>query len=193
MTAQKKRSQIAGLPEESHTRPTRIGPAARSRAFDTGTWKSIQSNEAILEFELEVRPRLARMASESRFALMGLHWSAYRALIVRTYREERTRFDTASVPLPILVKYASELAAYRKALDSAWMLLENEPTRRAHRDWLIGPVDIADSADMYVRRAACAVDRGDRRSASDSLLRVLELDPGNSDARVLGARLRERQ
>jgi hypothetical protein len=191
MTSEKEPSRSGATSTESRTRPVRIGPAAQARAYDTDAWKSVDTESAIMQFELEVRTRLARMASESRFALMGLHWSAYRNVIEKTYQAERARFDTAAVPLPILVKYATDLAAYRKALDSAWMLLENEPTRRAHRDWLIGAVDDTEAADMYLRRAKAAVARADRRAASDALLRVLELEPGNTGARALGVRLRQ--
>lgn len=160
--------------------------------YDTDTWKSVATDAPAIHFELEVRTRLARMASESRFALLGLHWSSYRALIERTYREERQRYDPATVELPILVKYAADLAAYRKALDAAWMLLENDAARRAHRDWLVGADEVAQALNMYLRRAQASVNAGDRRTASDSLLRAIELDPGNETARALGVKLRGR-
>lgn len=178
-------------PVESHTRPNRKSSGLRP-APDTDAWRSVKADSEHIQFELEVRTRLARMASESRFALLGLHWSAYSRLIENTYREERHRFDPGAVPLPILVKYAADLAVYRKALDAAWMLLENDGARRAHRDWLVGPPAVAGAVDTYLDRARRALECGDRRSASDALLRTIEMDPGNAQARDLGVRLRRR-
>ncbi len=133
--------------------------------------------------QLEVRE--IRLTARNKFALFGLHWSAYPARIEDAYEREKALLDPKVVPSNLLALHGARIHTILEAYEKAWDSLRYRASRRAHRAVIVSEDALDNAVAHYLEQGRTANLRGDREHALDCLRRVIDMNPKDSEATEL--------
>lgn len=129
------------------------------------------------------------MFAGNKFALFGLHWSAYRERIQTAYEKEKALFDPAIIPNELLLSHGNRIHKLLEAYDSAWETLQHRASRRAHRAAAVSDNALTNAIAHYLEQGRTAAERGDHKHAIDCLRRVVDMHPQDTEASAMLAGL----
>lgn len=135
--------------------------------------------------------RLRSASAQDWFAVLGVHWSAYPAMIKEAFQREEARLRIARADAKLAARFGSDLDFLDRAQQKALVALSTAKGRREHRERLVNKLQRDSALGLYLNQGEMALMRNDHEAAVEAFSRVLELAPHHRHAAMRMAGVKE--
>ncbi len=130
-----------------------------------------------------LRRKQADLNKANHFQVLEIHWISTEQEVKEAYAKVRKEYDCSKIAhllSPELLDLSKEIL---ERIDLAYKELSTHNGRQLCRQASLEPAQIAFHVDLLMQQGDMAIFKGDRREAVDRFTHVLEIAPGNRDAK----------
>lgn len=143
-------------------------------------------------FRENVTVKYLSVHKASYFEVLNVHWSSYDEPIRRAYEELLEQFDLSALPGELDEEVTQRVREIRERVESAYQVLARREHRHAYRMRIMPEYKLAHAIPLFFKQSELAEKRGRLEDAQDTLLRILEIDPQDDEARARLKRVQQR-
>ncbi|MBA2664071.1 MAG: J domain-containing protein [Bradymonadaceae bacterium] len=148
------------------------------RRLEVNTWGRVKTQQ-VEQIDL-MHERLLR---DNHFELLNLHWSADNEEVGAAYQAVLVRFNPDDLSASTDPALLAKIAQVRVRAGEAHQVLAARPGRATYRETVIDRFAIEGAIQMFERQLETAKIRREIRAGIEVCRRIIELDPGHSEAR----------
>ncbi len=151
----------------------------------------------LVEFQNEMAPELraklmkkllrrkqAELGKANHFEVLDIHWISTEQEVKAAYAKVRKEYDCSSIAHllpPDLIALSKEIL---DRIDLAYKELSTHNGRQLCRQASLESAQIVFHVDLLMQQGDMAIFKGERREAIDRFTHVLEINPGNKEAKL---------